>query len=356
MTPSIQVAGRKLSLDKPTYFIADIAANHDGDLVKARELIHMCAEAGADAAKFQNFAADTIVSEFGFSTMGGQQSHQAKWKKSVREVYNDASVPLDWTAALKSTCDEAGIDYFTTPYDLSFVEPLSRVVCAWKLGSGDITWFDMIERLAKEEKPLFLATGASTMDEVRAAVSLALRHTNQIVLMQCNTNYTASLENLHHIALNVLKTYAAEYPDLVLGLSDHTPGCTTVLGAVTLGARAIEKHFTNDVTQDGPDHAFSMDPVTWREMVDRTRELEAALGDTEKRVMENELETVIVQRRSIRASRELKEGTVVKTSDIEFLRPCPTDALPPCDKGKLIGTTLKRKVPKGDCFRRLDLM
>jgi sialic acid synthase SpsE len=355
MTSKLQIGRHTLSPSDPTYFVADIAANHDGDLNKAVDLINLCAEAGADAAKFQNFSANTIVSDYGFTAMGNQQSHQSKWAKSVSEIYDDASLPLAWTETLKNACDKAGIDYFTSPYDLDFIAELSKYVCAWKLGSGDITWHDMIERLASDDKPVLIATGASAMTEVRSAVAVAKTHTDQIVLMQCNTNYTASVENFHHIALNVLKTYAQEFPDLILGLSDHTPGHATVLGAVALGARAIEKHFTDDVTSTGPDHAFSMDPGTWRDMVDRTRELEAALGISEKKVMDNELETIVIQRRAIRAARDLAVGEIVDVMDVEYLRPCPVDALAPCDKEKLIGKRLNGSIEKGDCFRLSNL-
>jgi sialic acid synthase SpsE len=356
MNPKISIGKYAVGLDEPTYFVADIAANHDGSLGKAIDLINLCAEAGANAAKFQNFAAQTIVSDIGFSKLEGLHSHQSNWSKSVSAVYEDAALPLEWTEKLKEACDHAGIDYFTSPYDLDFVSLLSKYVCAWKLGSGDITWHDMIARLASDGKPLLIATGASTMTEVHSAVAAATRHTNEIILMQCNTNYTASVENFHFIALNVLKTYATEFPDLVLGLSDHTPGHSTVLGAVTLGARVIEKHFTDDITAEGPDHAFAMAPSAWREMVDRTRELEAALGIHEKKVMENELETVVVQRRSVRAKRDFHAGETVGVSDIEYLRPCPTDALPPYDKDKLIGKKLKSDISKGDCFRLSDLL
>src|SRR5205823_7586903 len=118
-----------------------------------------------------------------------------------------------------------------------------------------------------------------------------------VCLMQCNTNYTGSLQNFAHIHLNVLRTYASRFPEAVLGLSDHTPGHATVLGAVALGARAIEKHFTDDCSREGPDHGFSMDRRTWREMVDRTRELELALGNGIKRIEDNEQQTVVLQRR-----------------------------------------------------------
>lgn len=345
----------KVGGDNPTYFIADVAANHDGDLEKAKDLIHLCAEAGANAAKFQNFLAETIVSDLGFRSLGGQQSHQAGWSKSVFEVYQDASLPMEWTETLRTTCDAAGIDYFTAPYDPALIAPLSDHVCAWKVGSGDITWLEEIEFLARDGKPLFIATGASDMAEVERAMAAARKHTDAICLMQCNTNYTASLENFRHIALNVLKTYARRFPGTVLGLSDHTPGHATVLGAVALGARAVEKHFTNDTAQEGPDHKFSMDPVSWRDMVARTRELEAALGGEDKRVMDNERETVVLQRRAVRARRAIPAGHKIGPDDLTVLRPCPDDALPPYRIGELIGRVAARDLVEGDCVRPIDV-
>ena len=115
--------------------------------------------------------------------------------------YAEAALPIEWTEALKETCDSAEIDYFTAPYDLDLIGELSAHVCAWKLGSGDITWHENIEAMAKTGKPLLIATGAAEMDEVRSAVQAAKQHTNNVVLMQCNTNYTASTKNFRHIAL-----------------------------------------------------------------------------------------------------------------------------------------------------------
>jgi len=356
MSREFRVGRHVVGQDQPTYFIADIAANHDGDLERAEALIHLCAEAGANAAKFQTFKAETIVSDHGFRTLGGYQSHQADWEKSVFEVYEDATLPTQWTETLRRSCDEAGIDYFTAPYDLDTISELSKYVCAWKMGSGDITWHENIEAMAGDGKPLFMATGAADMDEVRLAVEVAQRHTDDLVLMQCNTNYTGSIENLHHVALNVLKCYAREFPDLVLGLSDHTPKHATVLGAVALGARAVEKHFTDDVGRTGPDHGFSMDPASWREMVDRTQELEAALGGEEKRVMDNELETVVLQRRAIRARRAIQAGETINEGDLISLRPCPGDALPPYRMGELIGRQTRQEIVAEECVRLEDVI
>jgi N-acetylneuraminate synthase len=351
----ITIGGKKIGLRHPTYFVADVAANHDGDLERAKDLIYLCAESGADAAKFQHFSAPTIVSDYGFCSLGRQQSHQVRWKKSVFETYRDASLNPDWTPILKDTCSAAGIAFFTSPYSFELVDAVDPYVPAYKVGSGDITWLEIIDYMAAKGKPLLLGTGAATFDEVCAAVDHALRRTPDIVLMQCNTNYTGSVANFKYINLNVLKAYRQMYPEMVLGLSDHTPGHTTVLGAVTLDARVIEKHFTDDRGREGPDHAFSMEPRTWREMVDRTRELEDALGTSTKQVEENEKETVVLQRRSIRAREDLPAGTELSSNLLEVLRPCPADGLPPHGLDRVLGRTLIRDLKAGEHVRWIDL-
>ena len=350
-----KVENKTIGMKHPTYFIADVAANHDGDLGRAKELIYMCKEAGADAAKFQHFAAKSIVSDYGFKNLGTQQSHQAKWEKSVYDVYNDASLKADWTPILKETCDKAGITFFTSPYSFELIEEVDKYIPAYKIGSGDITWPQIIDYMGKKGKPLFLACGASDLRDVDIAVKAMLQRTGNICLMQCNTNYTASLGNFKYINLNVLNVFRDRYPGMILGLSDHTPGHATVLGAVTLGARAIEKHFTDDNNRKGPDHKFAMNPQSWREMVERTRELEAALGDGIKTVEDNEKDTVIIQRRSIRVKADVRAGDVLQSDMLEVLRPCPPDAFKPSDLPYVMGKKAKNDIKKGDCVRRSDL-
>jgi sialic acid synthase SpsE len=352
---TIRIGERRVGGDEPTYFIADVAANHDGDLERAKSLIYMAAEAGADAAKFQHFAANTIVSDRGFQDLKGQLSHQASWKKSVYEVYEDASINLGWTPILKETCDAAGITFFTSPYSFDLVDAVDPYVPAYKVGSGDITWTDIIRHMAAKRKPILLATGASTTEDVQRAVGTVLAINPDLVLMQCNTNYTGSIDNFRHIHLRVLESFRRQFPGVVLGLSDHTPGHATILGAVALGARVVEKHFTDDNQRTGPDHGFSMDPRAWRDMVDRTRELEAALGSREKFVVENERDTVVVQRRAVRASRDIEAGTTFQSEDIEVLRPCPPDAIPPYESSKIIHRKARRDISRGEHIRWSDL-
>lgn len=351
----LYIGERAIGESRPTYFIADVAANHDGELNRAIDLIHLCAEAGADAAKFQHFEASTIVSDQGFKDLGSQSSHQASWKKSVYDVYDDASIDFAWTARLKEECDRAGIHFFTSPYSIELVDKVDPYVPAYKIGSGDITWTEIISHISGKGKPVLLASGASTQDEVDRALDTVFRVNAEVLLMQCNTNYTAHPENFKYIALNVLKTYASMYPGMPLGLSDHTPGHATVLGAVALGARCIEKHFTDDNGREGPDHKFAMNPRTWKEMVQRTRELEAALGQGVKRVEENEKETVILQRRAIRAARDIDEGHTLAREDLEVLRPCPPDGLPPFRLHEVIGKRARHRIGRGKHLTWTDL-
>ena len=351
----LSINGRQIGREEPTYFVADIAANHDGDLSRAISLIGLAAEAGADAAKFQHFKADTIVSDLGFKNLGGQQSHQARWGKSVFEVYQDASVDLGWTPYLSDACEKAGIAFFSSPYSLDLVDAIDPHVPAYKIGSGDITWLEVIEYIAGKFKPYIIATGASSMADVQRAIESGLKINSQLALLQCNTNYTASLENFKYIQLNVLRTYREMYPEMVLGLSDHTPGHATVLGAVALGARIIEKHFTDDVNRSGPDHAFSMCPKAWREMVDRTRELEKSLGVGVKKIEDNEKETVILQRRAVRLKVDLFHGTLLTRENLTVLRPCPPDALQPYEIEKVIGRQLRHSMKAGDSIRWSDI-
>lgn len=346
---------KEVGESKPVYFIADIGANHDGSLKRARELIRQCADSGADAAKFQNFFAETIVSDIGFKNLDAK-SHQSTWKESVYSVYDKASLSLEWTESIKEECDKNGLAYMTSPYDLEIVDRVKPYVAAWKVGSGDITWVDMLERLSTDNKPILLATGASTFAEVRKAMSILSRDSNDLVLMQCNTNYTGLKENIAYANINVLNSFRAAFPGVVLGLSDHTAGHVTVCTAVALGAKVIEKHFTDDNTREGPDHKFAMTPDTWQKMVGSVRDVELCLGDGVKRVERNELETVVLQRRALRAACDVRKGTMLDESMVIPLRPCPLGALQPDQRGSVVGMQTRRDIPKGDLITFQDVI
>lgn len=353
---NFKIGTRAIGNDERPYFIADIAANHDGDINRAYRLIELAKEAGADCAKFQNFKAKTIVSRDGFDTMKNQLSHQKSWTKSVYDVYDDASISDAWSPLLKKKCDEVGIEYMTSPYDYASVDLADKYSNAFKIGSGDITWTQMVEYIARKGKPVLLASGASTMGDVDRAMNILQDNVKEIVLMQCNTNYTASSENYRYINLNVLKTFRKKYPDVVIGLSDHTYGHATVLGAIALGARVIEKHFTDDNNRIGPDHKFSMNPKTWREMVDESNKLFDALGDGVKKIEENELDTAVVQRRSLYFNKDIRKGQVITQDDVFPLRPSKKGTVLPYELDSVIGKMVNKDIPADTEVRWEDIV
>jgi len=351
----IQIGSKLVGENEKPYFIADIAANHDGELYRAFKLIELAKEAGADCAKFQNFKASTIVSRDGFETLGGL-SHQKSWTKPVYDVYEDASLPNEWSVRLKEKCDEVGIEYMTSPYDQESVDVADHFSHAFKIGSGDITWIDHIEYIAAKGKPVLLATGASDMRDVQRAVSVIYKHNKQLILMQCNTNYTANAENYKYINLNVLKSFHNLYPEAILGLSDHTYGSATVLGAVALGARVIEKHFTDDNSRSGPDHKFSMNPSTWRDMVSETEKLFYSLGDGTKKVEQNEQESIKVQRRALYFLHDFEAGHILSERDIFPVRPFNQGDVLPYESAQIIGRRLKHAVSKDTSVKWEDII
>jgi N-acetylneuraminate synthase len=251
---------------------------------------------------------------------------------------------------LKKACDDAGIDYFSSPYDFEAIDMLEDFVDVYKAGSGLITWLEALEYMATKGKPLMISTGACDLADVVRAVRAVLPIQPEMVVMQCNTNYTGNRENFEHVHLRVLETYAQLFPSVVLGFSDHTPGHSAVLGSVALGASVVEKHFTDDTSRDGPDHPFAMDPTTWREMVERTRELEAALGSPDKFIAGNERETEVLQRRCLRAAREIKQGEKLTKEMIDILRPNPANGIQPYQLDQVLGANTLIDIPAGEAI------
>ena len=188
-------------------------------------------------------------------------------------------IDKDWTKELQQYSKSKGLGFLTSPYSKKLIDYTSNYLDAIKIGSGDITWTEILEYAAKQQKPILLGTGASNIEEVDEAVKAITKHNKDICIMQCNTNYEGKKEDFKYQNLFVLKEYKKRYPSAILGLSCHMPGHLSVLAAVSLGAKIIEKHFTDDNSRSGPDHKFAMNPVSWRKMVNETRNLESILGD-----------------------------------------------------------------------------
>lgn len=346
----IKIGDRVIGLDQPTYFIAEIGGNFDGSLDKAKRLIDAAKESGADCAKFQTFTAETIVSEGGFSKMQLHGVH-GSWGRTVSEVFKDVEFPIEWHREIADYCRNIGIDFSTSPYFREAVDLCADMKLPFiKIGSGEITWLEMIEYTANKGIPIMLATGDATMAEIDEAVRTIEKTGNKdLVLMQCITNYPSKIESAN---VNVLKTYQDAFGCLT-GYSDHSPGHVVALASVVLGARVIEKHFTLNKKDKGPDHPHSMEPDEFRFMVDSVREVEKAMGSTRKEVVEEESETVFVQRRCLYAKRDLQKGQIISPDDIDVLRPAL--GIPPKYKDMIIGRIVKKDIPARDPIYWEDL-
>lgn len=337
-----KIGNKWVGENHPTYFIAEIGANFDGSIEKAKRLIDAAKEAGADCAKFQTFTADTIVSEGGFSRMTLKGVH-GSWGRKVSEVFKDVEFPIEWHKELADYCDKVGIHFSTSPYFKEAVDLCVDLKVPFiKIGSGEITWLEQLEYIASKGIPVMLATGDATMSEIDEAVRTIQKTGNKdFVLMQCITNYPSKLDSAN---VNVLKTYQSAF-DVLTGYSDHAPGHVVALASTVIGGRVIEKHFTLDKTDKGPDHPHSMEPHEFKFMVDSIREVERAMGSTVKEVVEEEGETVYVQRRCLYAKRNLEKGQIITEEDIDVLRPAL--GIPPKYKSIIVGKECKENIEQG---------
>ncbi|MBP0954019.1 MAG: N-acetylneuraminate synthase family protein [Oscillospiraceae bacterium] len=340
---SFKIGDRMIGADYPTYFIAEIGGNFDGSLDKAKRLIDAAKEAGADCAKFQTFTAETIVSEGGFSKMELHGVH-GSWGRTVSEVFKDVELPIEWHHELAEYCKNIGIDFSTSPYFKEAVDLCADLKVPFiKIGSGEITWLEMLDYIANKGIPIMLATGDATLAEIDEAVRTIEKTGNKdLVLMQCITNYPSKIESAN---VNVLKTYQNAF-NCLTGYSDHSPGHVVALASVVLGARVIEKHFTLNKNDKGPDHPHSMEPAEFKFMVESIREVERAMGSTRKEVVAEEGETVYVQRRCLYAKHDLKKGHILTDDDIDVLRPAL--GIPPKFKDTIIGKTVNKDIPARD--------
>jgi N-acetylneuraminate synthase len=349
----ISINRKIIGVGHPAYIIAEIGSNFDGSLERAKMLVKLAKDSGADAFKIQNFLASKLVSEKGFS--GFKVDYQSKWEKSVVEVYKGAEFPREWLKEISDYCKEIGIDFLSAPYDNEAVDELEKIgVAIYKIGSGEIDNLEFVQYVAKTKKPIILATGASSIEDIRNAVA-TIRETGnqQIILLQCVTNYPAMLKDANLNAMVALKN---EFKTEV-GVSDHTigregggddplNGITVPLVSVALGGIMIEKHFTDDTKRKGQDHPFAMDASAFKKMVESVRALEKTLGGDQKKVLDSEKETVIIQRRGIYAKADIEKGETISREKIEFLRPALF--LRPPQVKDILGKKTKYKISAGD--------
>ncbi|MDC0438367.1 N-acetylneuraminate synthase family protein [Nitrosopumilus sp.] len=312
----IAIGKHKVGNNNHCYIIAEIGSNFDGNINKAKKLIKLAKESGADCVKFQSFITEKLLSKTGFDK---KSAFQAKWKKPVWQVYKDAEFPREWHKKLADYAKKIKIDFMSTPYDYEAVDLLEKIgVPAYKIGSGDVTFLEFLKYIAKKGKPVMLPTGASTIEEIKDAVT-AIKSTknNKIIILQSVTQYPSPIEQSNILAMVSLRKKFG----FNVGYSDHSPNIAVPVASVANGACVIEKHFTDNKDNIGPDHPHSLNPQEFSYMVKLIRDVEKALGDGIKKIEKSEKETRIIQRRSVFAVKEIQKGEKFTKENIKCLRP-----------------------------------
>ena len=316
------------------FIIAEAGVNHNGSLDSAIGLVDAAADAGADAVKFQTFSADRLVSktaqkaEYQKAATGADESQYEMLKRL--ELSDVAHL------AIAEHCRKRGIMFLSTAFDCDGVRYLDTLgMPIFKIPSGEITNLPYLRTVSSCGKPMILSTGMSTMDEIRAAVSV-LGESRDITLLHCTTEYPCPFSSVN---LTAMVTMRKEF-GLPVGYSDHTLGIEVPIAAVAIGARVIEKHFTLDRNQEGPDHKASLEPGELAKMVMAIRNVESALGNGIKTPAEVELKNIAVARKSIVARVPIRKGELFTEDNLSVKR--PGTGLSPMLWDKVLGTVASR--------------
>jgi len=348
----IYVNGKRIAEDAPIFLIAEAGVNHNGKLNLAKKLIDSAVEANSDAIKFQTYKTDEMILK------NTPKAEYQKLKSEIDENFYDMlkkyELHKDDFVNLKNYCDKKKIIFLSTPFDFNSVELLNELnVSAYKISSGDMNNFPLLKLICSKKKPIFLSTGMATMDEVKKSVAyIKENNISDIVIFQCTTNYPASFEELN---LNVIDTYKKEFSEAIIGFSDHSIGIEASIAAAAKGVKVIEKHFTIDKNMEGPDHKASLNPLELRNWVKSVRNIEKALGISEKKQTNSESLIVKIARKSIVSARTLEIGDILKPEDVAVKR--PGNGIDPSNYDKLFSKKVwvKKLIPKDTVIHWEDL-
>lgn len=335
-----EIAGRSIGPGEPAWIIAEMSANHQGDIGRARELIHAIKDSGADAVKLQTYTPDTLTINcdkpwfrIGSGTL---------WEgRRLYELYGEATTPWEWHAELFALAQSLGLVCFSSPFDataVDFLKPLAPPV--WKIASFELVDIPLIEYVAACGQPVIMSTGMANLDEIGDAVSAVRRSGVPLALLKCTSAYPSPPEAMN---LRTIPDLADRF-GVPTGLSDHTLGITAPVAAVALGACLIEKHFTLSRDEPGPDSAFSLEPHEFRSMVEAVRTAEAALGKVTYERTDKEQASVVF-RRSLFVVQDVRAGDVFSKDNVRSIR--PGNGLPPKAYPEVLGRRATCDVERG---------
>lgn len=317
--------------NKSTFIIAEIGVNHNGDVNLAKKMIKSASECGVDAVKFQTFKSEDLVTE-NAKTAEYQETNTDE--NSQFEMLKKLELTFDDFKELKEYASNCNVMFISSPFDIGSVNLLENLdVSLYKLGSGELTNFELIDHVQKTNKPIILSTGMATLDEIQETYDF-IENKSNLTILHCITGYPTSFEEAN---LNFIKILQSKF-NVPIGFSDHSPGIELPIAAVALGACVIEKHFTLDKNLEGPDHKASLNPVEFKAMVDAIRNVEVAMGDGIRKFSENENGIKKVARKSIVLNEDVGKGMILKRQMLSIKR--PGTGIPP----KFIREVVGRKV------------
>ncbi|MGH2868556.1 MAG: N-acetylneuraminate synthase family protein [Solirubrobacteraceae bacterium] len=346
-----RIGDRAVGAGHPCYVIAEAGSNHNRDLATALSLIDVAAQAGADAVKFQTYTAAGLYSRYTPDMGYLRDQGLVRGDESVWDLIKRVEIPWEWHADLARHAAEAGITFLSTPFEEAAVDLLEGIgVPAYKIASYEVNHLPLIQRVGRTGKPLLISTGMASLGDIERALDTAVAAgARDLLIMHCAVNYPPRFENLNLRAITTLR-HAFDVP---IGWSDHTMGHTADVVAVTLGACAVEKHYTLTRDQEGPDHHFALEPSELREMIVAIREAEASLGSSVKRVTDAEAEMFRLGRRSLVAAHKVDSGAVIRRDDIAVKR--PGFGIPVHDIDQVVGRHAARDLAADEVLRWDDL-
>lgn len=304
-----------------TIIIAEAGVNHNGDIRIAKQLVDAAAMAGADYVKFQTFKTEELVSKDARKADYQQRNMSSTEDTSQYSMLKKLELSREHHCELVTYCNRKRIKFLSTPFDLSSIDFLASLhLGLWKIPSGEITNYPYLKRIALRHEPVIFSTGMCEMTDIEEAMKVLLRNgltKEQLTVLHCNTEYPTPMRDVH---LHAMKTIADQL-GVKVGYSDHTLGIEIPIAAVALGACVIEKHFTLDREMDGPDHKASLEPKELAHMVSAIRNVEQALGGTEKKISASEEKNRCIVRKSIVAACDIKKGDVFTEENITVKRP-----------------------------------
>ncbi len=341
MTRRLQIGDKVVGDESDCYIIAEVGHNHQGDLAKAKEMFKVAKECGVDAVKLQKRDNKSLYTKALYNMPYDNEN-------SFGATYGDHREALEFGkkeyVELMKYAKKLGLAMFATAWDFKSADFMAELdVPAFKIASGDLRSIPLLKYVARKGKPMIVSTGGASMEDVKRAYHAIMPINPQLCLLQCTACYPAEFTDLN---LKVITTFRQQFPDVVIGLSDHENGIAMAVAAYVLGARVIEKHFTLNHTWKGTDHVYSLEPIGLRKLVRDLRRTPLAMGDGVKRAFESEKKPLMKMSKKLVAARDLPAGHILAATDIALKS--PGDGLPPYELENIVGMKLTKALKEDD--------